>query len=98
MVDAAVAHHLEVLGLVPLGRLSVVERVRHADAFDRALLDAVDEDRLGQARHLQNGRRDVDHMMELVRISPLALIPFGQCTIVPLRVPPKCEATCLVHW
>ena len=32
------------------------------------------------------------------RISPLALIPFGQWTIVPLRVPPKCEATCLVHW
>ena len=32
------------------------------------------------------------------RISPLALMPFGQCTIVPLRVPPKCDATCLVHW
>ena len=24
--------------------------------------------------------------------------PPGQCTIVPLRVPPQCEATCLVHW
>ena len=33
-----------------------------------------------------------------VRISPLALMPFGQWTIVPLRVPPQCEATCLVHW
>ena len=33
-----------------------------------------------------------------VRISPLASKPAGQCTIVPLRVPPKCEATCLVHW
>ena len=33
-----------------------------------------------------------------VRISPLALKPFGQCTIVPLRVPPQCEATCFVHW
>ena len=32
------------------------------------------------------------------RISPLPLIPFGQCTMVPLRVPPQCEATCLVHW
>ena len=32
------------------------------------------------------------------RISPLALIPSGQWTIVPLRVPPQCEATCLVHW
>ena len=32
------------------------------------------------------------------RTSPLALMPLGQWTIVPLRVPPKCEATCLVHW
>ena len=31
------------------------------------------------------------------RISPLALMPFGQWTTVPLRVPPKWEATCLVH-
>ena len=33
-----------------------------------------------------------------LRISPLAAIPAGQCTIVPLRVPPQCDATCLVHW
>ena len=33
-----------------------------------------------------------------VRTSPFALIPSGQCTTVPLRVPPKCDATCLVHW
>ena len=33
-----------------------------------------------------------------VRTSPLVSKPAGQCTIVPLRVPPKCEATCLVHW
>ena len=32
------------------------------------------------------------------RISPFALIPFGQEMMVPLRVPPQCEATCLVHW
>ena len=32
------------------------------------------------------------------RTSPLALIPAGQWTIVPLRVPPQCEATCFVHW
>ena len=49
VVDAAVAEHLEVLGLVPLGRLGVVERVQHADAFDRLLLDAVHRDRLGAA-------------------------------------------------
>ena len=32
------------------------------------------------------------------RSPPFSSIPFGQCTIVPLRVPPQCEATCLVHW
>jgi hypothetical protein len=35
---------------VPLGCLGVIERVRHADAFDRTLLDPVDEDRLRQSR------------------------------------------------
>ena len=33
-----------------------------------------------------------------VRTSPFALIPAGQWTIVPFRVPPQCEATCFVHW
>jgi hypothetical protein len=32
-----------------------------------------------------------------VRTSPLAWIPRGQWTMVPLRVPPQWEATCLVH-
>ena len=33
-----------------------------------------------------------------LRISPRAANPLGQWTMVPLRVPPKCDATCLVHW
>jgi hypothetical protein len=33
-----------------------------------------------------------------LRMPPFSLIPFGQCTTTPLRVPPQCEATCLVHW
>ncbi len=33
-----------------------------------------------------------------LRRPPFSSIPLGQCTIVPLRVPPQCEATCLVHW
>jgi hypothetical protein len=32
------------------------------------------------------------------RISPRARMRVGQCTTVPLRVPPQWEATCLVHW
>ena len=33
-----------------------------------------------------------------LRVPPLSVMPLGQCTIVPLRVPPQCDATCLVHW
>ena len=32
------------------------------------------------------------------RTSPRAAKPLGQCTIVPFRTPPQCEATCFVHW
>ena len=31
------------------------------------------------------------------RRPPFSVIPLGQCTMVPLRVPPQCDATCLVH-
>ena len=60
VVDGAVAHDLEVLRLVAFRRLGVVERVEHADAVDRVLLDAVHRDRLGNARRLEDGRRHVD--------------------------------------
>ena len=32
-----------------------------------------------------------------LRSPPLSLMPFGQWMTTPLRVPPKSEATCLVH-
>nr|WP_287380694.1 hypothetical protein [Candidatus Microthrix sp.] len=32
-----------------------------------------------------------------VRNPPFSSMPLGQWTMVPLRVPPQCEATCLVH-
>ena len=32
------------------------------------------------------------------RMPPFCWTPFGQWMTVPLRVPPKSEATCLVHW
>jgi hypothetical protein len=36
--------------------------------------------------------------LNCVRTSPRDSKPRGQCTTVPLRVPPQCEATCFVHW
>ena len=31
-------------------------------------------------------------------ISPVALIRFGHERAMPLRVAPKCDATCFIHW
>ena len=80
------------------GGLAVVEGVAHAHALVGLLLDAVHEDRLGQARRVQDGGRHVDHVAELGADLAPGLDPLGQWTMVPLRVPPQCEATCLVHW
>src|SRR5262245_40545400 len=33
-----------------------------------------------------------------VRMPPASLMRFGHEITRPLRVPPKCEATCFVHW
>ena len=43
VIDAAVAHHFEVLRLVPLFGFAIVERVCHRDAFDWLLHDTVYE-------------------------------------------------------
>ena len=49
----------------------VVERVEHADAFERCLLDPVDEGRVRQLRRFEDGRRDVDDVGELgPRLAP----------------------------
>ena len=67
VIDGAVAEHLEILRGVP-GRgvgVRLVPGVGHAHAFDRALLDAVD--RLGRrdAGRFEDGRHDVDDVVEL---------------------------------
>jgi len=49
--------------------------VRHADALDRMLLNAVDENRLGESCHFENSWRDIDHMMELAADFTLSLNP-----------------------
>ena len=50
---------------MPLGSFRGFEGVREARALVRALLDAVDMSGLRNARHLEHGRREVDHMREL---------------------------------
>jgi hypothetical protein len=63
-----------------------------------ACADAVDDGRLRQPATSSTVLATSITWWNWSRISPLALIPLGQWTIVPLRVPPQCEATCLVHW
>ena len=64
-IDAAVAHDLEVLDIVPARRLGIGERVHHTHTFDRLLWRAIDDFRLRQLRGFQNCRRNVDDVMEL---------------------------------
>jgi hypothetical protein len=65
VIDAAITEHLEVLSLVPLGRLGIVERVQHARALVGRLLHAVHNSRRGDARGFEHRRRDIDHVTEL---------------------------------
>ena len=67
VIDGAIAEHLEVLRRVS-GRgvgVRLVPRVRHAHAFDGDLLDAVDRIGLRDAGRFEDGRHDVDDVMEL---------------------------------
>ena len=66
LVDAAVAAKLEVLDGMPVLRAPVIEAVEHARAFHRRLLHPFDEGRLRQTHRFENGRRDVDDVVELV--------------------------------
>ena len=67
MIDGAVAEHLEILRGAPGRRLGVrlVPRIGHAHAVHRTLLDAVDRFGLRNAGRLEDGRRDVDDVVEL---------------------------------
>ena len=65
LVEGPVAQHLEVLGTVRTGRGAIIEAVRHACAMNLVLGDAIDSLRRGYARQLQNGRENIDHVVEL---------------------------------
>ena len=71
VIDGAVAKHLEVLGDPLALCIGMFPGVVHRHAFDGALVDTVDFDRLGDTRSLQNGRRNVDHVMELISQSTM---------------------------
>ena len=67
VIDGTIAEHLEVLRSVP-GRgvgVRLVPRVHHAHAFDGALLDAVDRIGRRDAGRFEDGRHDVDDVVEL---------------------------------
>ena len=65
VVDAPVAHHLEVLGATFAGRVGIAERIAHRGALDRHLPDSVYPGRRLDAGRLQDGRRQVDDVVEL---------------------------------
>jgi len=76
LVEATIRRDLEILGRMSRGRLRVVEGVDHANARQRPLLCAVEDEGRLHADCLQNRRRDVDDVMELrpdltLRLDPI---------------------------
>ena len=67
VIDGAIAEHLEVLRGVPSRCIGVrlVPGVDHAHAFDGVLLDAVDRIGRRDAGRFEDGRNNVDDVMEL---------------------------------
>ena len=99
MVDGVVAHHLEVLGLVPRGRVGVglVEGIGKLTPSIGLCLMPSTSFGLRDAADFEDGRHDVDDVMELVANAAASLMWPGQETHMPCRTPPKCEAICLVQ-
>ena len=77
VVQRAGSEHLEVLRAVPALGAGRIERVDHAHALDGLLLHAVDHGRLRDSDRLENGRGDVDHVMELRANTALVLDALG---------------------
>ena len=99
VVDPAVADHLEVLRRATVGCGRVVEGVPHRRTLHRLLRHAVHRLRHAAARRRRGWSGSTSMTWwNWCRTSPCASMPAGQCTTSPSRVPPKCEATCLVHW
>ena len=68
-----------------------------AGALDRLLLDAADRSgAAGPAASRMVGSTSIT-WCHWCRTSPRAAIPLPQRTTIPSRVPPRWEATCLVH-
>jgi hypothetical protein len=65
VINAAVAHQLEVLGVMALVGRGVVERVGEGDALHRYLGDAVDRVGLLDPRELENRGGNIDYVVPL---------------------------------
>lgn len=81
------AAHLEVL-LGTTGRVGVAERGHEARAVDRELVDAAVGRRRLDAGQLEDGRGDVDGVLELRAHGAGVAMPLGQCTTSGSRTPP----------
>ena len=81
------------------GAPASVSEAANVDAVHRLLLDPVDVRRRRDPRDVEDRRRDVDDVGELRPEPPRRRwIRAGQWTTIGLRVPPRCEPTCLPHW
>jgi len=77
LVDGPVCEHLEILYRAPAPCRCVVEGIGDRHALDRLLHDPVDRVGRRYSRHLENGRHNVDDVVELSTQFPLRLDAFG---------------------
>ena len=98
LVHAAVADGLEVLLGAVFGRAGIGERRGERGAVHRFLFDSVDSLGLRDAGDVEDRGRHVDDVGELGAQPACSWMRSGQCTTNGLRVPPRCEPTCLPHW
>ena len=66
MVDTSVTKHFEILRGVPIGCVFILRSVKHTNAIQRLLRNAVDHLRLRNFRCFQNGGRYVVYMVPLM--------------------------------
>ena len=64
-VNAAIAHDLEILGLVSALGLGILEGIKHAHAFNRSLDGAVDALWFGQTRGFEHSGSNINDMVPL---------------------------------
>ena len=96
VVNPAITDDLKILGRMTLLGPWVIKRIPHADAFDRVLLNPVDEPGFRQISSIEHGRRDVNDVTKLrpdLTLGRNALGPMHHGSVTG-TAPMRCHLLC----